>query len=163
MVGHTHEDIDQLFGLMVQWLLRKRTWETPEQIMEYLESKKGPQFHSRGDGFQARRLGAVRDFKSWLEPLGCHLFNSFGTRDGIEAPHSFAFKMRQDLSQSDRWRGVPGVRGVREDPRDVFCCVKTYMRDHALQQEPVLTIVASRARCPGKAPLNTCPRASTLA
>ena len=52
MVGHTHEDIDQLFGLMVQWLLRKRTWETPAEIMEYLESKLGPQFHSRGKGFQ---------------------------------------------------------------------------------------------------------------
>ena len=153
MVGHTHEDIDQLFGLMVQWLLRKRSWETPEEIMEYLESKMGPQFHSRGEAFQVRRLGAVRDFKSWLEPLGCHLFNSFGTRGGIEAPHSFAFKMRQDLSLSDRRRGVPGVPGVREDPSDVFCCVKTYMRDQALQQEPVLTIVANRAKCPGKAPL----------
>jgi hypothetical protein len=39
----------------------------------------------------------------------------------------------------------------------VFCCVKTYMRDHALQQEPALTIVAARARCPARAPPNSEP------
>jgi hypothetical protein len=162
MVGHTHEDIDQLFGLMVQWILRKQTWEEPEELMEFLELKMRPQFECRGEEFMVRRLGAVRDFKTWLEPLGCHLYNAFGTRAGVEAPHSFAFKRRQDLSWSDRRarndaRGADGADGADEakayplalpahepSPDDIFCCVKTYMRDVELQQEPVLTILADR-------------------
>ena len=38
MVGHTHEDIDQLFALITALLQRKQTWETPDEVLEHLAS-----------------------------------------------------------------------------------------------------------------------------
>jgi hypothetical protein len=157
MVGHTHEDIDQLFGLMVEWLSRRHSWETPEEVMQFLQDKMRRHFTDRGEQFIVERLTAIRDYQAWSAPVGTKLYNAFGTRGGIEAPHSFALKRRQDLTQAE-WRvhaedelsleaqlrapGAPGAPGVPGAPGDldIYCCVKTYMRDTALQQAPLLTI-----------------------
>jgi len=82
------------------------------------------------------------------------LYNGFGTREGIEAPHSFSFKRRESLTSCERSEVQKSkVRAVRyagytddnADARDVFCCVKTYMRDRRLQQAPLL--ILPRDRC----------------
>ena len=36
MVGHTHEDIDQLFALILALLKRKGHWETPQEILQHI-------------------------------------------------------------------------------------------------------------------------------
>ena len=36
-VGHTHEDIDQLFALVLAFLKRKRTWETPTEVLTHIQ------------------------------------------------------------------------------------------------------------------------------
>ncbi len=150
MVGHTHEDIDQLFGLMVEWLSRRHSWETPEAVMQFLREKMSRHFLDRGEQFVVERLSAVRDYQAWLEMGTSKLYNAFGTRGGIEAPHSFSFKRRRDLSRSEWSVKMEDELSLEEQIRapgapvasdsDVFCSVKTYMRDLTLQQAPVLVI-----------------------
>eukprot|EP00435_Cladocopium_sp_Y103_P022634 s1605_g5.t1 len=38
MVGHTHEDIDQLFSVVLAVLKRKKSWQTPQELLEYISS-----------------------------------------------------------------------------------------------------------------------------
>ena len=38
MVGHTHEDIDQLFAVVFSIMKRKSTWETPQEILDYIHA-----------------------------------------------------------------------------------------------------------------------------
>jgi hypothetical protein len=147
-VGHTHEDIDQLFALMVQWILRKHNWQTPAELMEFLEQSMKHYFHNRGEEFFVRRLGGIRDFEGWMEPLKQKLEGSFQTRGGIEAPHSFACKLRRDLTLAevrkvDPEPAVPAVP-VEPQPNDVMICVKAFMRSTCIQQAPVLAVAAAQ-------------------
>ena len=80
--------------------------------------------------------------------MGCKLYHGFGSRGGIEAPHSFALKMRRDLTRQE-------INLVQKEPAptalfnhlpvmldDAFCCIKTYTRSLELQQAPMLVIPA---------------------
>ncbi len=137
MVGHTHEDIDQLFGLMIQMACRKGHWQTPEELMSFLAKELESNFRNKGEEFFVERTAGVRAFCKWMQPLRCKIYNCFGNRDGVEAPHSFAFKLGQDLAprEAAMCTGVPESQGT-------YCCVKTYMRDLQLQQPPELLLGA---------------------
>ena len=37
MVGHTHEDIDAQFAMILSLLKRKASWETPDEVLQYLQ------------------------------------------------------------------------------------------------------------------------------
>ena len=39
MVGHTHEDIDQLFALITAFPKRKGQWETPDEVLQHLRNR----------------------------------------------------------------------------------------------------------------------------
>ena len=87
-------------------------------------------------------LSAVRDFAKWCEHLQRFLWNCWGDRLGQESPHSFTYMQGRDLTRSEQvWFHESRGLGVSED---VYCCVKTYMRDTTLQQAPVLILPADR-------------------
>lgn len=147
MVGHTHEDVDQLFATVVALILRKHDFEEPEELMSFIHANLRGRFEQKSEELYIERLDTVRDFVAWLSPLGVTLYNAFMNRGGVEAPHSFSFKLRRDLLASERaWftSRCPTSRSPNDD--DVFCCVKTYMRDMDLQQEPVLAIPAGHSK-----------------
>jgi len=103
-----------------------------------------PRFRLRGSDLYCGFVRGVRDFQSWLAPLGMHLHNAFANRGGVEAPHAFAFKASRDLTGNDV-AVCPGVQGVHEVGKDdIVCCVKTYMRDVTLQQAPVVVLPLDR-------------------
>ena len=141
MVGHTHEDIDQFFAIVCALILSKGSYETPQEILTYLVEHLRPRFLQRGEEMIGEFVRGVRDFQAWLAPLGVHLHNAFANRDGVESPHSFAFKLRRDCGGAES-SDLPVMH--LGDPEDVLCCVKAYMRDTALQQQPVLVLRAPR-------------------
>jgi hypothetical protein len=140
MVGHTHEDVDQLFALVLWLLVRKSGFETPAEILQFLKAQLQPYMDGKGSILEAVQITAVRDFCSWLWPLGLALAEAFATRQGIEAPHSFAFKLSSCLTTAEReLLEEPAAEGA------VYCCVKAYMRSTKLQQPPVLCIPPGRS------------------
>ena len=154
MVGHTHEDVDQLFGLVCASVVRRYRWETVDDLAQYLETTIGPHIVSKGEDAKVVRLEAIRDFKAWLTPQGVKVGGCFRNRDGIETPHSFTYKLRGNLTKTelDQVQGsIPravryaGYDRATEDPGDVFCIVKTYMRDLHNQQAPVLVLPIDRS------------------
>lgn len=145
MVGHTHEDVDQLFGVVASLILQRFKFQTPQDLVRHLESTLRARVQAKGEELHVGQLRTVRDFAGWLAPVRRELYNALASREGIEAPHSFAMKRRQDLSQQEaammRGPGVP----ESERPADVMCVVKTYMRDRQPQQAPVCALPAGRA------------------
>ena len=102
MVGHTHEDIDQLFALVLWLLVRKSGFETPLEILSFLKRELQSHIEAKGSVLEAVQLTAVHNFATWLWPLGLALSGAFLTRQGIEAPHSFAFKFGSCLCADER-------------------------------------------------------------
>ena len=174
MVGHTHEDIDQLFGVVCSLIQRKGHWQArhdqisviqtpdadnterhgttlgritaqkpdackaPSEILTYLVESLRPRFRLRGSELCGEFVRGVRNYQSWMAPLGMHLHNAFANRRGIEAPHAFAFRARSFLTDREA-EDLPG--GC---PDDIVCCVKTYMRDVQLQHPPVVVLPLAR-------------------
>lgn len=59
-VGHTHEDVDALFGLITGFLCAAGdSLQSPEDLKRLLESKVGPIFAERGEFFHVVLLDAV--------------------------------------------------------------------------------------------------------
>ena len=143
MVGHTHEDIDQLFALICQYVIRRHRWQTPEEFKRLVREALSDRIAEKGEVLVVQGLRCIRDYSTWLAPQQVAMFGCWGNRDGFESPHSFAFKKRSDLS-AEELAQVQGRRGVAESADDVFCCVKAYMRDKRLQQPPVLVLPVSR-------------------
>lgn len=140
---------------MLALILRKHDFEEPAELMQYVETSLSERFRQKGEKLFVEQLTAVRDFAQWLSPVGITLYNAFQTRQGIESPHAFAFKLRRNLLSSERqwFAGHPDL--LSGDLDDVFCCVKAYMRDQALQQAPVLALpVRAMARVRGGGPTN---------
>jgi hypothetical protein len=140
MVGHTHEDIDQLFGVVLALVLRRVKFETPVEFLELIQRELRARVEAKGEQLVIAEVKVVRDFAQWLAPLGVHLSGAFANRQGIEAPHAFSFKLRRDLCMADVQMCGGQAALHPQAGTDVMCCVKTYMRDAQLQQAPVLVL-----------------------
>jgi len=146
VVGHTHEDVDQFFGMVKQHVLRRVKVQTKEELVQCLKRIMGGILENKSEPLFVDTLEHIRDFLSWTDTLKIELYNAFGTRQGIEAPHSFVYKMRRDLLAGERDMIPQRARGYTGEDCDVFCCVKTYMHSSCLQQPPLMVLPASRTR-----------------
>lgn len=80
-------------------------------------------------------LRGVRDFGKWLSPLPLSWDNAFSSRQEVASPHSWSFKLRQDLWHTELAKGTEDRWACQAG--DVMLCLKGYMRDTELQQQPV--------------------------
>lgn len=146
IVGHTHEDVDQLFAVVLWLMLRQKTWETPTEILKVIADGLRDRIQDRGEVFLAVELTAVRNFKAWLDQLGVSTDNCYKNRNGVETPHSFTLKMGCCLTAEEKrmMLTLPGTPPVQ--PNSVYCCVKAYLRSTQLQQPPELQIPAERVQ-----------------
>ena len=128
-VGHTHEDIDRFFALVLMTVLRKRAFEVPEDLVEQLQTSLQAWTEKRGEELSVQLVEAIRDFTSWLDPLGIKLEGAFMPRQGKPASHSFSYKVRTDLTPAEAaaWAAAPGNRRAPPHPEDVFGVLKGRM------------------------------------
>lgn len=140
LVGHTHEDVDQMFGVVLSLVLQRHRFQTPEDFLSLLQRELSDRCLAQGHQLITESLSAIRDFKTWLAPMNCKLSNAFGNRSGEEAPHAFSFKLRRDLCRADIEDVCRPGRLEPGHPNDVVCCVKTYMRSPRLQDPPTLIL-----------------------
>jgi hypothetical protein len=157
-VGHTHEDIDQFFSLIVSLILKCHDYETPDELLVFLETELRPKFSGRGECVLTRTVTGIYDWSSWLTGLGRSMTGCFQNRAGAEAPHSLTFKMWESLRPYE-WRGFQGHQGHGDTGArgSVYCLVKNFMSSTALTQAPVCVLPADRR--PHTAwPVALCPR-----
>ena len=145
MVGHTHEDVDQMFGVVLELVLKRHRFETPEAFLVLLQQPLADRCLAKGEKLITETLDCIRDFKQWLAPTGCSMAGSFANRSGIEAPHAFSFKLRRDCTRADFNDTVRKGRVMPGNPCDVMICVKTYMRDTQLQDVPDVAMTPANA------------------
>ena len=93
---------DQWLGIVVSRVLCKRSFQSPEDVADVCMEELGPLARNRGESMFATIVEGERDWKKWLAPLGVHLDGAFMARNGVWAPHSFSFKLRQDLLTHER-------------------------------------------------------------
>jgi len=125
-VGHTHEDIDQLFAVLMHILLQYGHYETPEEMLEILCQGLREKVAAKHEQLIAKHLTSVRNWAAWLAYLDMGLSNCWANRGGLEAAHSFSYKLYQKLSTADLvW--LSHDETLAAHPMDVYCCIKAYM------------------------------------
>ena len=150
-VGHTHEDIDAIFALLLSRVLKRVRFQSPEELIGFIDAGLKPHFEQKKEQFWVNFLDHVYDYAQWMKPLCIHLFNAFVTREGIDAPHSFAFKARRSCSERELQSAIAPIRsgrrgGVVAEPEhldDVFCIPKRFMRSEQTLQ-PVCVLTSDR-------------------
>ena len=136
MVGHTHEDVDQLFGIICSLLQGSGDLLTPKDFLSHIQSNLQSRMADAGMSLHAAPMTVVHSFSDWLYPQGLHPHNAFQRRDGIETIHSATFR-RLTVDESQR---------MGKSSRDVYAFTKGFMRDTNCA-EPVLVFRADRAQC----------------
>ena len=102
-VGHTHEDVDRLFA-MVPLL---EVWETPEEMNALIEEAFRPLCKAKKVELIVQEVRHIWDFDGWLGAMGVHLHNASVMHSGIEASHTFTYKVHADLSSTEV-NNIPG-------------------------------------------------------
>ena len=142
-VGHTHEDVDQVFAVLLQLVLRRFRFQSPEELCDFIRVGMRDFVFQRGEDLFVGILDHVRDFGAWLDaahvgPEGC-----FVSRGGVDVPHSFLFKFRMDLSFSEseklRCTEAANARRFVHDALDVFVIQKHFMA--SVETEPPVLIL----------------------
>ena len=140
IVGHTHEDVDQMFTVLCRRVLQRCQWQTIPDLCHLIEVGMQEHIQARNESCHVAHLEAVGNFGEWLSAARVDQYGCWLSREGVETPHSFTYKRRQDLTTREAEQVAANFKRVRgrayfpAHPHDVFCLVKTYMRDVDLQQ-----------------------------
>jgi hypothetical protein len=154
-VGHTHEDIDQFFNLIVSLILRCHHYECPEELLAFLAKELSPKFQARQEEVHTDVVTGIRDWQHRLCDLNRSISKYFGNRQGHKAPHSFIFKLGKGLRPAGQRR----LQGRTVERADVIAFVRDHMSSPDLRQAPVVVLPERRsvnnplpptacARCP---------------
>ena len=82
-------------------VLRRHKFATPEEFGEQQVKEMGPVVHSKQEELVVEYVRHVRNFDAWLDHLPGHLYGSLmPTKDGAAA-HSFVYKARSDLTTKE--------------------------------------------------------------
>ena len=113
-MGHTHEDVDAMFGLVLSRVLHRRKFALPSELSVKLQFAMVPTFRAKGEICEAQLHTHSFDFGQWLARLGVELKGAFVARKGTQVPHSFILRKRRNLSISEaqaqalaRWKANP--------------------------------------------------------
>jgi hypothetical protein len=68
-VGHTHEDIDHLFGIVCT-LVHQSLFETPEELMDFLAVSLAERFQKKGEELTCSMVSDIRN-PTWLVGMFC--------------------------------------------------------------------------------------------
>ena len=147
VAGHTKEDIDRLFSVVLNKVLRRHKFATPQEFGEQLVKEMGPVVHSKQEELVVEYVKHVRNFDAWLDHLPVHLYGSFmPTKEG-PAAHSFVYKTRSDLTMKET-NQIPDSRWQRwqrygRNEEDVFAIVKGRM--HLTESHPPRVVLPKSA------------------
>ena len=149
--GHTHEDLDGLWGVNSSELDHVTTWDHPGDILAHTQ-----RVMSRTLGHvkaTTRKLDFIRSWNSWREGLGV---TGFPGITGKGSPHWYHFSLRNSLPNALLPRVAPEARAG--SPNDVMLEVKEFMADSDLSQDIIVAVPAEKASLIPVAPHTVVPR-----
>lgn len=149
--GHTHEDIDGLFG-QIAVTIAHATFDTIDALIDILARKLrtiGADTRSVAQSL-AYRLDTVADWESLSDPLGI----SFQAHGGPNAPHLFKFVRRADLRRETVDSDVLDDFADK-DANDVFMLTRQYMSSKHWHQ--ITAVLQSHVRAPHAQPVGDRP------
>jgi hypothetical protein len=116
IVGHTHEDIHQIFSVLLSLVVRRHRFHTLDELALEIQTAMRKVFVDRLEVVSVVLIGEVFDFGAWLDAQGVHLHNAWVSRDGVDAPHSFCYKMREDLTDGELENVPPSALSTSTTP-----------------------------------------------
>ena len=90
IVGHTREDIYQIFSVLLSLVVRPHRFHTLDELVLEIQSAMRKVFVDRLEVVSAVLIGEIFDFGAWLDAQGVHLHNAWVARDGVDPHTSFA-------------------------------------------------------------------------
>jgi hypothetical protein len=91
--GHTHQDIDQIFSVLLSLVVRRHRFHTPDELVLEIQIAMRKVFVDRLEVISVVLLGEIFDFGAWLDAQGVHLHSAWVSRDGVDVPHSFCYNI----------------------------------------------------------------------
>ena len=142
-VGHTHEDVDHFFSLILSTVLRPCRFEVPEELVALVKEKTADFVANKGEELFVEQVAHIRNFDAWLGQLKVHLRNCFVSRGGKLSAHSFVYKCRCHLTPKEAQQLPPDRQGVEAHDRDVYALTKGRMHGTSFHP-PVLALPRKR-------------------
>lgn len=144
-VGHTHNRLDQRFGVLAAKLALAKSLQTPREYQQYLQEHYKP---ARGVGCIIECVHGSYNWRGLWEPLGVHFVGLFGAGGGTsDAGHVFRVVRADDVASLDLpvaevepWRGGGGPSGS-----DAVLLVKHWISSTMLSQKPMVVLPAAKA------------------
>jgi len=159
-VGHTHEDIDQFFSLVVSLILKCPEFQTAPELLVFLDKELRPKFQAKSEDLQVQVITGIRSWQPLLLGLRRSIEHCLSNRQGMQAPHSFTFKLGCSLRHAEKtWQG-PGSGSQSShvyEAEAVYGLVKDFMSSTDLIQAPALILPTDRVP-PELVPLEPAPR-----
>ena len=142
-VGHTHEDVDHYFSMLLSTVLRPHRFELPEDLAELIREKMKSFTLEKGEELFVDEVHHVRNFDQWLGKIGVSLRGCFVSRQGRLGAHSFVYKCRCHLSPREVENLPQDRAGVQGHDHDVFAMTKGRMHGASFLP-PVLALPRQR-------------------
>ena len=99
--GHTREDVDLVFGILLANVLRRYRVQCPAELCTMIEIGMADWAAKYGLECHCTAQHMILDFGGWLDHQGVHLHNCWATRNDVHSPHSFAYKRRHGLADPE--------------------------------------------------------------
>ena len=119
-VGHTHEDLDGLWGINQTVLGKQLSWDCPEDIIGH--TRRVMEGLLATERTFVEKLDFIRDWKGWMAPLDVRFK---GIANGPGSQHFYRFWRRENVP-ADLLEYLPADSGL---PGDVFMEVRQFMAD----------------------------------
>ena len=125
-------------------MLKRHRFQSPPELVEILKETLTDRFARKGEALYVEEMHGVREFWSWLDPIGITLHNAFVSREHIVAPHAYSYKLMRSLAPSEKKQLVQlGGRGATAGDDDVFCVYKVWMHSTSTKG-PILVLPVGR-------------------
>ena len=136
-VGHTHNRLDQRFGVIGAKLARAGPLQTPEAYVSYLQENYVP---ARGVELKIEVIHAVHHWREFVAPLNVHFSGIQGSKTTADAAHVMRVVRRENLQEAGpELLGLiqGGADGQDSDP---ILLAKHWLCSKTLSQPPTVLL-----------------------
>ena len=149
-VGHTHNELDQLFSGVSGVLASAPALEDPYEFKSWMVENVKPQ---RGRKLVVEVLGGTWDFQKWLNPLNLQISGLASTHKNPSVNHVWRIVPRRFLTGAGLTNDAIQIEtfhadwlGLEKDDEDAILMVKQYMHSSDFSQQPLLLLPAAVAK-----------------